>query len=263
MWVRVLCPFNSTDEGLGIMQEQAMRNFEALSVANRYFGRGLVLGLTPSARHLVQVYWLSGRSSNSRNRVFVADGGKVWTEAADPSNVEDPSLIIYTAMDERASEGFYVVSNGAQTDAVVQFGREYPLRDVMENWEFEPDTPNYTPRITAVTSMLQGQGFQEFSILRRNPDGSCDRSVETYSNNTIPRGFGHCVTTYTGEDTNPLPSFVGDSYVVPILDTMGGVMEMFRGALENPHFISLAVKFIDRANGKSEVQILNRYEKVA
>jgi hypothetical protein len=244
------------------IQTKARKNLEALATKS-YTGRGLVLGTTPNGEYLVQVYWLTGRSLNSRNRVLLADCGKVWTEAADPSKVEDPSLIIYTAMNER--DGAYVVSNGAQTDWLMEFiTTGHPFDHMMRDWDFGPDAPNFTPRITGITELLSASqtASQKISILRRNSNGSCQRSMEFYTKDLILCGFGQCVTTYTGEDTNPLPSFVGSSYPVPILDKMGEVTEMFRKLLDNEHFISLAVKFIDRTSGESEVRIVNRYKQL-
>lgn len=230
---------------------------------NVYPGRGIAMGVSADGRYVVQVYWIMGRSENSRNRIFSNQGGRVFTEAADPKKVKDPSLIIYNAMDE--FQGNFIVSNGSQTDAVVKSLRDEAsqgekssgLFRALQKFAYEPDEPNFTPRITALYAPKQPR-FQ-FSILRKSRwDDSCVRSFETYD--VLRNGTGMCVTTYQ-EDGDPLPSFEGSPYPVAIEKKIETVAETFWDSLNPQNRVSLVVKFIEGSD--SEVQIVNQYEKVS
>ena len=145
----------------------ARQNFARHLAANPYPGRGLVLGRAESGASFIQVYWIMGRSENSRNRVFVAEGGELRTEPADPSRVADPSLIIYDAMLELP--GVFLVSNGDQTRTaceVMEAGGRF--EDALEMREREPDAPNYTPRISGVIDLRLGDAVFALSILKAN-----------------------------------------------------------------------------------------------
>ena len=182
------------------LQERLKANGAALA-ANRYPGRGIVLGLTPSGRHLVQVYWLMGRSENSRNRVFFEEGGAIQTRAHDPSKVKDPSLIIYAT--SRVEGGCHVVTNGDQTDTIwqaLQVGGTF--EGALRTRTFEPDAPNFTPRISGVTE-VGGKPVYRLSILKPvagDPQG-CVRQFFEYEQ--ARAGVGHCIHTYRG-DGDPL-----------------------------------------------------------
>lgn len=241
-------------------RERATFNAEALA-ANGYPGRGLVIGESEDGRRLVQAYWVMGRSENSRNRVFGCDGaGRVFTEAADPAKVKDPSLIIYNAMRE-VDGRCHVVSNGAQTDSVEA---DLTLLESLSVWEYEPDGPNFTPRITgAVWREASPNSVRtEIAILCRSSRGKgCDRHLYSYDATTP--GLGYCVTTYTG-DGSPLPPFRGEPYLLPLRGANGEeVLRDIWGMLNPENRVSLAVKTIDHATGRSAIFIENKYQKVA
>ncbi len=237
---------------------EARDNFEELK-NNPYPGRGIVCGMDPSGKYLVQVYWIMGRSGNSRNRVFEAKGGLLRTAAADPSTLADPSLIIYNAMRELSD--LYVVTNGDQTDTIIQgllagasFGQALNTR------QYEPDKPNYTPRISAICSLRDGMPVAEISILKRSAFGDgCDR--QTFRYESFGPGFGHFISTYQG-DGNPLPSFKGDPRVMPLEADAAAIADTYWSALNVENRVSLAVKFIEIMSGQSEITIRNQYQKV-
>jgi hypothetical protein len=214
-----------------------------------------VAGLDETAHHLIQIYWIMGRSENSRNRIFRSDNtGRLYTEAADPAKMRDPALIIYNAMREKGRH--YVVSNGDQTDRVI--GSEDPLylNVALQGCRYEPDDPNFTQRITALSSFVEGaSAYLQLSILRKSAFGNtCDSSWYGY----IPYpGFGHCITTYA-EDGSPLPPFHGDPLLMPIRGGIKDVAEAYWGALNEDNRVSLAVKFIDQRIGCSDIYIINK-----
>jgi len=244
--------------------DRAKRNLEALR-ANPYPGRGLVVGMDESGRHLVQVYWIMGRSANSRNRVFENDGGHVWTAPADPSKVADPSkaaapsLIIYNAM--RELEGLYVATNGDQTDTVIQSalaGGDF--RKALNTRSYEPDAPNFTPRIAASCSLRADAPAAELAVLKRSAFGDgCDRHYFRFE--AFGAGLGHCVTTYMG-DGNPLPSFQGEPFLLPLPGDVDAVATGVWQALNVENRVALAVKFLALSGGASTVRIINRNTKV-
>jgi IMP cyclohydrolase len=244
------------------MQSEALKNLEALR-ANPYPGRGIVIGMDEKGENLIQVYWIMGRSANSRNRVFAKnDSGRVFTEAADPTKVKDPSLIIYNAMREDRNKIYYVVSNGDQTDTVMdKYATDRrSLGTTLLRRQYEPDAPNFTPRITA----LLDRGcccIAQVSILRKSrSDDSCERITFEYE--SFAPGFGFCVTTYLG-DGDPLPSFRGEPYPVPLAGDAEEITRTYWDALDPENRVSLAVKTIHIKTGVSSVCLQNKYEKVA
>lgn len=241
-----------------MMINEALQNFEALA-ANPYPGRGIIAGLDASGSSLIQVYWIMGRSANSRNRVFEADGGTLRTAAADPAKVSDPSLIIYNAMRELKDD--YVVTNGDQTDTVVQgllvgVGFSQSLNTRL----YEPDRPNYTPRISAICSLREGVPVLEISLLKRSAFGmGCDR--QTYRYESLKPGYGFCVTTYEC-DGDPLPSFRGEPRLMPLVGSAEQIADDTWQSLNVENRVALAVKMIDIAGGASTITIRNQYQKV-
>lgn len=237
---------------------------------NSYVGRGIVVGLSEDEKHLVQVYWITGRSANSRNRVFSCDRvtGLVKTEAADPSKMKDPSNIIYNAMKEFRSYGCTtaVVSNGGQTDDATNgmlSGRL--LIQSLAGYDYEPDEPHFTPRITAHCSwrFIAVGSFHptaEIALLRKSRVGRacCDRNLYMYGD--LAAGFGHCITTYQS-DGDPLPSFEGEPYLLPLRGDAGDVAHTYASELGGPNFIALAVKFIPKS-GQSDIVLVNTHAKV-
>lgn len=238
----------------------AGNNLLALAT-NPYPGRGIVAGIDRTGGYMVQVYWIMGRSPNSRNRVFDADdNGRLFTEAADPSKVDDPSLIIYNAMREMGLN--YVVSNGDQTDTVISslVPSMFSLDLALRGREYEPDKPNFTPRITAISSIVKKVRVALFmSVLRKSPFGKgCDRF--TYELTPAP-GFGYCITTYSG-DGDPLPSFSGDPVLMPLVGGIEEIANDYWRVLNEENRVSLAVKSIQISSGNSSIHIINKYAKV-
>ncbi len=228
---------------------------------NPYPGRGIVAGLNEDETRFHILYWLMGRSENSRRRVLTVDGDRLRTEALDPGLVTDPSLIIYTAMDN--DHTYHVVSNGAQTDAVT---RE-PLLDhqilhglalfrtMKGNWEYEPDKPNFTPRITAAYDAKVRE--LEISILRKSPfNRGCERALFSYQEFTP--GIAYCVHTYQG-DGNPLPAFEGDPRIVPVFGTDAEVIETYWKFLNPENRVAIALKTINVETGAWKYLIINRF----
>ncbi len=234
----------------------AQANLAALT-ENLYPGRGIILGMDTSGKFLVQVYWIMGRSENSRNRVFIIDSdGKLKTAPADPEKVKDPSLIIYTAMADNYQS--YAVSNGAQTEDVLS--RDGLKTLTKNNWQYEPDKPNFTPRITGLFRLrLFGTPVAEFSILKKSPSSDlCEESL--YEVLLTEPGIGCCVTTYDG-DGDPLPSFSGKPYILPLEGDINNVAKTIWDALDEDNRVSLAVKFIGFKVQETKLQIINRYSK--
>ena len=226
---------------------------------NPYPGRGIVVGLDETGEYLVQVYWIMGRSPNSQNRVFGREGDRLFTEAADPREVKDPSLIIYNAMREyRDSMGLSlaIVSNGHQTDAVAKEGMI-----ALHKYVYEPDAPNFTPRITGCSFWRRSGGISgaELSVLRKSPwDDYCDRC--SYEYDELHLGYGYCITTYSG-DGNPLPSFQGEPYLLPLVGGCNFIRETFWTTLNAQNRVAVAVKFIPK-HGISQTFVINKYTKV-
>jgi len=235
-------------------QELAQKNLETLR-SNPYPGRGIVIGTSDTGGNMVQIYWIMGRSENSQNRVFGKDGGRLFTEAADASRVKDPSLIIYNAMGENGFQ--YVVSNGHQTDPVAQMITQHPLSSILSAWKYEPDDPNWTPRITGVCSLTKMPSL-ELAILRRTSWDTCERFYYQYTE-VVP-GFGRGITTYSG-DGKPLPAFEGEPKLMPLVGDAQQILRTYWGALNPENRVSLAVKLITCRTGKSTIYIINRFQK--
>ena len=226
----------------------AEQNFGRHIAANRYPGRGLVVGRL-STGEWAQAYWIMGRSANSRNRRFVVDGGgTLRTDARDPSLVEDPSLIIYEAMLELPD--VYIVSNGDHTrtiqDSISQGGG---LEDALSTREREPDAPNYTPRIAGLLDLRDGVGVA-LSILRANASNPDETDRVTWRLPAPPAGLGYAITTYRS-DGDPLPSYAGDPLWLPLAGSADAVADMYWDGLDVQNRIALAVKVI--ADGASRI----------
>jgi hypothetical protein len=237
------------------MLNEATHNFESLR-ENSYPGRGIVVGMDETGRLLVQVYWIMGRSANSRNRILESEWGELRTAAADPAKIKDPSLIIYNAM--RELKDLYLVSNGDQTDTIYQgLLAGVSFSQALNTRQYEPDAPNYTPRISAISSLREGVPVAELSILKRSPFGeSCDR--QTFRYELFAPGYGRCITTYDG-DGDPLPSFSGEPRLMPLAGEGEEIAQMYWDALDLENRVALAVKTIDIATGTSDILIINQY----
>lgn len=224
--------------------------------SNAYPGRGIVVGKTPDGKHAAIAYFIMGRSENSRNRVFVTEGEGIRTEAFDPSKLTDPSLIIYAPV--RVLGNKTIVTNGDQTDTIYEgLDRQLTFEQSLRSREFEPDGPNYTPRISGVMHIENGKYSYAMSILKSNngnPD-ACLRYTYAYEN-AIP-GEGRFIHTYKC-DGNPLPSFEGEPKLVDIPNDMHEFAELLWNNLNEDNKVSLFVRYIDIETGKYETTIINK-----
>lgn len=222
---------------------------------NSYPGRGIVLGRSDDGKCAVIAYFIMGRSPNSRNRVFTEKDGGIITEAADPSKMEDPSLIIYAPV--RVFGDKTIVTNGDQTDTIREgLAAGKTFAQALHTRTFEPDAPNYTPRISG---LVKKNGDYTLSILK-SADGdpaSCRRYFFAYE---APRaGQGHFIHTYMGDGT-PLPSFVGEPEQVEIpCGTPAEFADLLWDSLNPENKVSLFVRYIDRKTGDWETVIKNKH----
>jgi IMP cyclohydrolase len=225
--------------------------------SNVYPGRGIVIGQTPDGGKLVQVYWIMGRSENSRNRVFVREGDVVRTAPFDESKVKDPSLIIYNCT--RVLDRAHIVTNGDQTDTIYDaLGSGGTFESALDTREFEPDEPNYTPRISGLVNLDDGLCAYKLGILKTigNDPGRPVRHYYSFGK-AIP-GVGHFIATYSG-DGDPLPSFEGEPQPVEIPGDIDTALDLYWNALNEDNKVSLLVKFIDPETGSSDVRIANKH----
>ena len=224
--------------------------------ATTYPGRGIVIGKSKDGKKAVTAYFIMGRSANSRNRVFVEDGEGIRTQAFDPSKLEDPSLIIYAPV--RVLGNKTIVTNGDQTDTIYELmDKQQTFEQALRTREFEPDAPNYTPRISGIMHIDKGEFNYAMSILKSNngnPD-ACNRYTFAYSNPIA--GEGHFIHTYM-HDGNPLPSFEGEPKLIEIPDDMEAFANMLWTSLNEDNKVSLFVRYIDIATGKYETKIINK-----
>ena len=226
---------------------------------NAYPGRGIVLGRSEDGTKAVAAYFIMGRSENSRNRIFVEDGEGIRTQAFDPSKLTDPSLIIYAPV--RVLGHRTIVTNGDQTDTVYE-GMEKGLtfEQSLRSREFEPDAPNYTPRISGLMELENGRYSYSLSILKSNngDPACCNRYTFSYEN--CAAGEGHFIHTYL-HDGNPLPSFEGEPKLVAIPDDMEKFTNMLWNNLNPENKVSLFVRYIDIVTGKYETVIKNKNQE--
>lgn len=223
---------------------------------NSYPGRGIVIGRSEDGTKAVTAYFIMGRSVNSRNRVFVTEGEGIRTEAFDPSKLEDPSLIIYAPV--RVLGNRTIVTNGDQTDTIYDgMDKELTFEQSLRCREFEPDGPNYTPRISGVMHIEGGQYDYAMSILKSNnrDPSACNRYTFSYEN--LANGEGHFIHTYMHDD-NPLPSFEGEPKLVGISGDIDTFANMVWESLNEDNKVSLFVRYIDIATGKYETRIINK-----
>jgi len=224
---------------------------------NPYPGRGLVIGRSSRSDAWFMVYWIMGRSAQSRNRKFVAAAGTLRTEPVDASLVTDPSLIIYDAMLELPD--VYLVSNGDQTRSIynkLQAGGSFD--SALATREHEPDAPHYTPRISGMLDFRGEEPTIALSILKANPIDPQRTDRFTYHPAQPSAGFGVGLTTYNG-DGSPLPSFQGDPLLLPLPGDSEEVLHAYWDALNAENRIALAVKQIPLHGGVSELKVLNRF----
>lgn len=225
-----------------------------LLAGNPYPGRGIVIGRTPTGRCAV-AYFIMGRSRNSRNRVFELRGDTLYTKPFDPSLVEDPSLIIYAAV--RSYENNLIVTNGDQTDTVYEglmAGKSFS--QALTSRRFEPDKPNFTPRISGMVTFSGDSFSYEMSILKSadSAGSACSRFTFSYPATV---GVGHFIHTYMG-DGNVLPTFCGEPERMSICGSLDEFTDSIWKSLDEANRISLYTLMIDPANGKSEYRLINK-----
>mgnify|MGYP003300204853 CR=1 FL=1 len=232
-----------------------MINIEKELQGNAYPGRGIIIGKTPDGKKAVTAYFIMGRSENSRNRIFVEEGQGIRTEAFDPSKLVDPSLIIYAPV--RVLGDNTIVTNGDQTDTVRDFIAEgKTFEEALETRCFEPDAPNFTPRISAEMTFEGGAFKYKMSILKAaDAEGSaCNRY--TYNFESLA-GAARFIHTYM-EDGNPLPSFEGEPKWVELDGDIDTFTKEVWENLNEENKVSLFVRYIDIATGEYETRIVNK-----
>ena len=224
--------------------------------SNSYPGRGIVIGRSDDGTKAVTAYFIMGRSANSRNRVFAEDGEGIRTQAFDPSKLTDPSLIIYAPV--RVIGNKTIVTNGDQTDTVYEgMEKGISFEQSLRTREFEPDGPNYTPRISGIMQVENGTYHYAMSILKSNNGNpeSCCRYTFTYENPV--NGEGHFIHTYM-HDGNPLPSFEGEPKLVGVPNDIDAFTKDVWESLNEDNKVSLFVRYIDIATGEYETRIVNK-----
>ena len=225
--------------------------------ATTYPGRGIIVGKSEDGKRAVLAYFIMGRSVNSRNRVFVEDHGGIRTEAFDPSQMVDPSLIIYWPVRQAGER--VIVTNGDQTDTIYDFVRnDASFIKALRTREFEPDAPNFTPRVSAMATFGDGDFRLDMGILRAGDaeGGCCDRVFWEYEK--LSAGTGKFLHTYLS-DGNPIPSFTGDPETVAVGDgSAQQIADTLWDGLNADNKVSLWVMTRDLATGESDTVIINR-----
>ena len=220
-----------------------------------YVGRGIVIGETEDGTRACSAYFIMGRSENSRNRIFAEHDGVLFTEPYDASKVEDPSLIIYAAM--RRYENKLIVTNGDQTDTIYEgLKAGEGFAKALKSREFEPDSPNFTPRISGMLTFENGGFTYNMSILKSADEHgtACNRYTFDYSSLA---GVGHFIHTYICDGT-PIPTFCGEPERVKIADDIDEFTNCLWNALDADNKISLYVKYIDLKTGAEETRLINK-----
>lgn len=237
------------------MDVYEVKSLEERLVGNRYPGRGIVVGKTPDGKHAAIAYFIMGRSANSRNRVFAERNGALYTEPFDASRVEDPSLIIYAAV--RRYQNRLIVTNGNQTDTIYDglvAGKSFSA--ALSEREFEPDGPNWTPRISAMLTFDAGNFTYEMSILKSGDRAGSYCNRFTYSYGT-EAGLGHFLHTYVC-DGNPIPTFQGEPERVAIPNEIDELTKILWESLDEENKISLYVCYTDLETGAEESRLVNK-----
>lgn len=235
-----------------------IHNITELIKDNEYVGRGIIIGKTPDGKKAVSAYFIMGRSANSRNRIFVENGDEVIIHPYDASLVEDPSLIIYSPI--RKIDNKLIVTNGDQTDTVyTALENGLSFSEALTSREFEPDEPNFTPRISGMLTFTEKDFTYEMSILKSADaiGSACNRY--TYSFSALP-GLAHFIHTYVCNG-NPIPTFQGEPERVATCDDIDAFTSELWEALNPDNKISLYVRYTDLLTGKTENRMINKFSK--
>lgn len=238
-----------------MMDIYKINNIYELIKDNSYVGRGIIIGKSKDGKKAVTAYFIMGRSANSRNRVFTEKNDVLYTEPFDISKVEDPSLIIYAAL--RQYENKLIVTNGDQTDTIyegLKSGKGFACS--LKTREFEPDSPNFTPRISGMISFADGDFTYKMSILKSaDAQGTaCNRYTFDYA--SLP-GLGHFIHTYVG-DGSPIPTFQGEPERIEIPDDIDEFTNQIWKGLNEDNKISLYVRYTDLNTGKNDNRLINK-----
>lgn len=237
------------------MEAYKVNSIGELLSGNRYPGRGIIIGKTEDGKNAVAAYFIMGRSENSRNRVFVEKNGEVFTEPFDASKVKDPTLIIYAAI--RSYENNLIVTNGDQTDTIynaLSEGKGFGC--ALKTREFEPDSPNFTPRISGMLTFGKGDFTYKMNILKSIDEkgSACARYTFDYPSFA---GLGHFLHTYLC-DGDPIPSFCGEPERIAISNSIDEFSDEIWNSLDSDNKISLYVRYTDLQTGKTENRLINK-----
>ena len=230
----------------------------ALLQSSGYVGRGIIIGKSADGKNAVCAYFIMGRSANSRNRVFTERDGVLYTEPFDAARVEDPRLILYAAV--RKWQNRLILTNGDQTDTIyegLQSGKTFA--EALAKRSFEPDAPNFTPRISGLVTFSEGDFSYEMSILKSADAAGSACSRFTFAYPALP-GTGHFIHTYI-KNGNPLPSFCGEPERIRICDAIDEFTASVWDALDRENRISLFVRYTSLDTLKEETRIINRNRK--
>lgn len=231
-----------------------IKSIEKLIKGNEYVGRGIIAGRSKDGKNAVCAYFIMGRSENSRNRIFEKEGDSLKTEPFDPSKVSDPSLIIYNAV--RPFKKSLIVTNGDQTDTIFDLMSEgKSFSAALETRAFEPDAPNFTPRISALLNLEHGFSY-EMSILKSLDEDGSDCCRFTFSYPSKP-GLGHFIHTYV-QNGEPIPTFQGEPERTLIPDDIDEFTSEIWKNLDESNKISLYVRYTDIESGKYTDRLLNK-----
>lgn len=237
------------------MNVYKINDISELISKNPYVGRGIIIGYSKDGKSAVFAYFIMGRSANSRNRIFTEKNGEVFTAPFDFSKVEDPSLIIYAAV--KRFGGGVVITNGDQTDTIINgFKKGKSFAEALKSREFEPDSPNFTPRISGIINFREHGFDYEMSILKSADEkgSACNRYNFSYA---PIAGLGHFIHTYI-TDGNPIPTFCGEPERVKISDDIDEFTVALWNALNNDNKISLYTEYIDLKTGNCEKRLINK-----
>ena len=222
---------------------------------NSYPGRGIVIGQSADGKNAVIAYFIMGRSVNSRNRVFVEEGAGIRTQAHDPAKLSDPSLVIYAPV--RVLGEDTIVTNGDQTDTIYDFLKEgKTFEEALRTRTFEPDGPNYTPRISGIVERGEGSFTYKLSILK-SCGGDPDFAQRFFFEYAPKAGLGHFIHTYK-QDGDPIPSYEGEPTPVSIEGDIDAFIASLWENLNEDNKVSLFTRFIDLETGKAETRIVNK-----
>ena len=249
----MICTTNNLSfTNIELIKELAAQNLSRHISENNYPGRGIVLGRNHENSWVV-IYWIMGRSSNSRNRIFTFEKGTLRTEAADLALVEDPSLIIYNAM--RDLDDCIVVSNGKHTDTIFKgLEDKKSFYTSLHSEKHEPDDPNYTPRISGI--IQRKEESMSLSIISKSDFSDSQSEYRFYRYTDIVPGYGYCLTTYMSEGT-PLPNFTSDPLLLPLKGNAEQIANYYWQELNHENRISLAVRELTQS-GEDRLKIINR-----